>query len=68
MHKIIESEPNLWTVGYHDPDNKWIACQDFDDYLGACGFCSWLNGGLDPELVLRLKDGFKIGGAFNRRP
>jgi hypothetical protein len=65
MHTILEND-DLFTVGHYNPHGKWIASQDFADYDDAGAFCSWLNGGLYPELAIKLMDSLKIGGGLNK--
>jgi hypothetical protein len=40
----IQSEPNLWTVGFYDPTGKWHPESDHDDCESAAKRCAWLNG------------------------
>jgi len=40
----VRSEPELWTVGFYDPQNKFHADRDFIDQEDAAKRCAWLNG------------------------
>ena len=40
----IKSEPGLWTVGFYDPDGKWIPESDHDSTDSASKRVAWLNG------------------------
>jgi hypothetical protein len=35
----------LWTVGFYDPDGKWVPERDFEDADRAARRVHWLNGG-----------------------
>jgi len=48
----INSEPGLYTVGFYDPNGKWIAESDHTSSESAAQRVHWLNGGrttLDAE-------------------
>lgn len=39
-----KSEPGLWTVGFYDPNDKWIPESDHDSTEEAAKRVAWLNG------------------------
>lgn len=41
----IQSEPNLWTVGFFAADGKWHSDSDHSVREEAAKRCAWLNGG-----------------------
>ncbi len=41
----IESEHNLYTVGFYSPDGKWHAESDFPSRVWAAERVHYLNGG-----------------------
>lgn len=45
MYVYIRSEPNLWTVGFYDPDGKWKTDSDHTDREEAAKRVHYLNGG-----------------------
>ncbi len=45
----IRSEPQLWTVGFYDPDGKWQPESDHGRPDEAAERVAWLNGGPGPE-------------------
>ena len=49
MYVYIESEHNpegsLWTVGFYDPNGKWIPESDHNTSEKAARRVAWLNGG-----------------------
>lgn len=45
MYVYIKSEPNLWTVGFYNPQGNWISESDYDTPEEAAGRVNWLNGG-----------------------
>lgn len=45
MHYVyIRTEPNLWTVGFYDPDGKWQAESDHNSTEEAAKRVNYLNG------------------------
>jgi hypothetical protein len=40
----IKSEPSLYTVGFYDPDGKWIPESDYPDDQIAAARVNYLNG------------------------
>jgi len=59
-----ETEPGLWTVGYHDPDGQWTTDIDCGSRDEAARRVAWLNGAPPPqpaqegvELQLRVPGG-----------
>lgn len=49
MYVYIESEHNLWTVGFYDPKGNWHPDSDHDDRNSAGERVHYLNGGQEPE-------------------
>lgn len=45
MYVYIESEHNLWTVGFYDPQGKWHPDSDHDSREEAAKRVHYLNGG-----------------------
>lgn len=45
MYVYIEPESGLWTVGFFDPDGKWIPESDHDNKEDAARQVHFLNGG-----------------------
>lgn len=45
MYVYIQSEPNLWTVGFYDPDGIWHSDSDHSDREAAARRVHYLNGG-----------------------
>lgn len=41
----IKSEPNLWTVGFYNPDGTWVPEKDCSSTIEAAARVHWLNGG-----------------------
>jgi hypothetical protein len=44
MYVYIQSEPTLWTVGFYDPDGKWVSESDHDSKDEAAARVAYLNG------------------------
>ena len=46
MYVYIQTEfsPDLWTVGFYDPQGKWVSESDHKDQDAAAARVSWLNG------------------------
>jgi hypothetical protein len=44
MYVYIQTEPRLWTVGFYDPDGKWIPESDHDSREKAAERVHYLNG------------------------
>lgn len=44
----IKSEPNLYTVGFYDPNGKWHPESDHFKYEEAAARAAWLNGSSKP--------------------
>jgi len=53
MYVYVRSEPNLWTVGFYDPQGKWHSESDHDVREEAAERVAWLNGGGTEKPVLR---------------
>ncbi len=45
MYVYIESEHNLWTVGFYSPDGKWHPESDHSSQGEAAERAHYLNGG-----------------------
>ena len=45
MYVYIKSEPSLWTVGFYNPDGKFISESDWDTQEEAAERVHYLNGG-----------------------
>ena len=63
MWVYIRSEPNIWTVGFHDQKGEWHTDSDHDSKSDAANRVAYLNGTVPLE-ALRLiagSDGFKDG-------
>ncbi len=45
MYVYIRSEPSLWTVGFYDPQGKWVPESDWPTKEEAAARVHWLNGG-----------------------
>ena len=45
MWVYIQSEPNLFTVGFYSPDGMWHADSDYPVQEWAANRVHWLNGG-----------------------
>lgn len=45
MYVYLRSEPGLWTVGYYDPNGRWIPESDHESTTAAADRCHYLNGG-----------------------
>lgn len=41
----IQSEPNLYTVGFYDPNGKWHPESDYGEWAQAAARVHYLNGG-----------------------
>ena len=44
MWVYIQSEPNLWTVGFYDPKGKWNSDSDHFTPDAAADRVAYLNG------------------------
>ena len=44
MYVYIRSEPNLWTVGFYDPQGEWQPESDHGSPQKAAERVAWLNG------------------------
>lgn len=49
MWVYIETERNIWTVGFYDPDGKFKTDSDHDDREKAGERVAFLNGGPSME-------------------
>lgn len=47
MYVYIQTEPNLWTVGFYKPDGKWYSETDYTSPKAAADRVSYLNGTLE---------------------
>jgi hypothetical protein len=53
MYVYIESEHNLWTVGFYKPDGNWNPESDWPTTKEAADRVHWLNGGDSNEVHSR---------------
>ena len=44
MYVYIQTEPNLWTVGFYDPQGNWYPESDHRSAQEAAERVAWLNG------------------------
>lgn len=44
MYVYIESEYNLWTVGFYNPSGQWVPESDHDTKEAAAKRVAYLNG------------------------
>jgi len=44
MYVYKQSEPGLWTVGFYDPNGKWIPESDHESPELAASRVAYLNG------------------------
>lgn len=44
MYVYIRSEPQLWTVGFYDPQGEWHPESDHNEQEEAAKRVAWLNG------------------------
>lgn len=49
MYVYIKSEPNLWTVGFYNPDGVFKSESDHDNRIAAGERVHYLNGGATPQ-------------------
>jgi len=49
MWVYIETEPNLYTVGFYKPDGEWEAESDHPSSAEAAKRVHYLNGGKEEE-------------------
>jgi hypothetical protein len=47
----MQTEPTLWTVGFHAPSGDWKPDSDHGDQDEAANRVRWLNGGRDDTLA-----------------
>lgn len=47
MYVYIQSEPQLWTVGFYDPNGKWQPESDHKTSEAAADRVAYLNGQKD---------------------
>lgn len=45
MYVYIQSEPQLYTVGFYDPQGGWHPDSDYSNREEACERVHYLNGG-----------------------
>lgn len=55
MYVYIRSEPNLYTVGFYDPQGQWHPESDWNTTKQAADRVAWLNGGNLAETVEALE-------------
>jgi len=63
MWVYIRSEPDLWTVGFYEPNGQWHAESDYGTTTEAAARVAWLNGGgtedgwpPDADMVIAQED------------
>lgn len=44
MYVYKKTAPDLWTVGFYEPDGKWQPESDHGSSEAAAERCAWLNG------------------------
>ena len=44
QYVYIKSEPQLWTVGFYNPDGTWYPESDHEKKEEAAKRVAWLNG------------------------
>ena len=49
MYVYEKSEPNLWTVGFYNPEGKWVSESDHDSPEEAAKRVNYLNGKRVPQ-------------------
>ena len=49
MYVYIQTESELWTVGFYDPQGKWHTDSDHSNPKEAAKRVAWLNGSNIPE-------------------
>lgn len=57
MYVYIRSEPQLYTVGFYDPNNKWQPESDWDNTEDVARRVAWLNGNLEGH-IRNFKENF----------
>ena len=45
MYVYIQTEPDLFTVGFYDPNGQWQPESDYNSRQEAADRAVWLNGG-----------------------
>lgn len=56
----------LYTVGYYDPNGKWIPESDHETSKAAAERTSWLNGAAVPTLPDSVKEALNSGDGTYR--
>lgn len=70
MYVYIQSETNLWTVGFYNPEGKWIAESDHPSSEEAADRVAYLNCEctkfdiLHAKYVIRDRNNYYIGPDF----
>jgi len=54
MYVYIRSEHFTWTVGFYEPDGKWVSESDHETPEAAAERVAWLNGGGVKEETIPL--------------
>lgn len=54
QYVYIKSEPNLWTVGFYDPQGEWHLESDWDNGYSAASRVIELNGGKEQGEIIEL--------------
>lgn len=55
MYIYKRSEPRLWTVGFYEPNGKFVPESDHDIEENAARRTHYMNGGRDNKLVEALE-------------
>ncbi len=55
MYVYIKSEPELWTVGFYEPDGRWNPESDYSKSEAAAARVNFLNGGGNESLEARVE-------------
>jgi hypothetical protein len=46
MYVYIQTEANVWTVGFYKPNRDWVSETDWPTKEQAAQRVHWLNGGM----------------------
>lgn len=67
MYVYIQSETELWTVGFYGPDGKWNPESDHASADEAVARVHWLNGGRDEPAAIETASDADILRIARRR-
>ncbi len=65
MYVYIQSEHDLWAVGFYKPDGKWEPESDHENPKDAAERTAWLNGSR-PTLPNSIQEAFNSGDGVYR--